>query len=225
MTDKSRVLVVEDDEDLCDTIAEAFKAEDYIVEKVRTVRDAKQKIETEDWDLAIIDVLLPDGSGYAIVRGLVSKADTRIIILTGRDTVADRVEGYTHGADIYLSKPVSEAELLAAAGAALRRRDSPGHPATEWNLDPASGYLRAPNGEKTMLSTRETLFMQRVMQTPGQPVTRQELQKLLSPNATDQGGRGLDMFVARLRRHIETDLKTDAPVLTVQRVGFVFKDI
>ncbi len=118
---RKKIIVVEDDDDFRETLLDALSSTPHEICGVANVKAFQQKSANETFDLAVVDINLPDGSGYAVVRSLRDTAPTKIIILTGRDTVADRVEGYTHGADIYMVKPTSEAELLAAIEALLRR--------------------------------------------------------------------------------------------------------
>ncbi len=221
-----KIVVVEDDEDLRNTIIDTLSTEDYHPLGAGSVKEFKKLVAGEQIDLAIVDINLPDGSGNAIVR-MLANTPARTIVLTGRDAVADRVEGYNSGADIYMVKPTSEAELIAAASALLRRVEAE-HSATQrpkssWRLEAETGTLHAPNGGLIRLNMRETAFMERLMQTPGKVVERDELRRLVSLQDFPSGGRALDMFIARLRRRIEKDAEGIAPIVTVPRKGFAFQ--
>lgn len=218
-----RVLIVEDDEDFRDTLQYALSSANRIVAGVSSAKDFRDKAAEDRYDLAIVDINLPDDSGFAIVRFLRETSNTKIIVLTGRDTITDRVEGYTHGAHIYMVKPTSQAELLAAVESLLRDRSAGGTEVSGWRFDKENGFLHAPDGEKVTLSIRQMDFMKRLMRTPDKAVKRDELRRVIGIEETDESGRALDMFVTRLRRDIEEQVKFKAPIETVPRQGFAFR--
>jgi DNA-binding response OmpR family regulator len=222
MGDVDNIIIVEDDEDLRETLRYALSSETRSVSAVSTAKEFREQLGSQRFDLAIVDINLPDDSGFAIVRSLRETSSTRIIVLTGRDTITDRVEGYTHGADIYMVKPTSHAELLAAVESLLRRdRAKSAERAHGWRIDDEDGSLRAPGGQKISLGLRQTIFMKRLMRSPDKAVKRDELRKLVGID--DQSSRALDMFVARLRREIEVQANDKAPIETVPRQGFAFR--
>src|SRR5512137_2015856 len=102
-----KILLVEDDDDFRETLQYALSSPDRAVTAVNCAAQFR-KIAGDRFELAIIDINLPDDSGFALVRHVRESSSTRIIILSGRDTMADRVEGYTNGADIYMVKPTAQ---------------------------------------------------------------------------------------------------------------------
>lgn len=218
-----RVLIVEDDEDFRDTLQYALSSANRIVVGVSSAKDFRDKAAEDRYDLAIVDINLPDDSGFAVVRFLRETATTKIIVLTGRDTITDRVEGYTHGAHIYMVKPTSQAELLAAVESLLRDKAAAGAEASGWRFDKDNGFLQAPDGAKVTLSIRQMDFMKRIMRSPDKAVKRDDLRRTIGIEETDESGRALDMFVTRLRRDIEEQVKFKAPIETVPRQGFAFR--
>jgi DNA-binding response OmpR family regulator len=218
-----RVLIVEDDEDFRETLQYALSSASRIVTGVSSAKDFREKAAEDRYDLAIIDINLPDDSGFAVVRFLRETSTTKIIVLTGRDTITDRVEGYTHGAHIYMVKPTSQAELLAAVESLLREKDAGGAETSGWRFEKDDGLLRAPDGAKVSLSIRQMDFMKRLMRSPDKAVKRDELRRVIGIEETDESGRALDMFVTRLRRDIEEQAKFKAPIETVPRQGFAFR--
>ncbi|MEK4034964.1 response regulator transcription factor [Methylocystis sp. IM3] len=215
-----KIIVVEDDDDLRETIVYALASDARSVTGASSAKEFRELAAKEHFDLAIVDINLPDDSGFAIVRSLRETTATKIIVLTGRDTITDRVEGYTHGADIYMVKPTSQAELLAAVESLLRR-EKPKSAERGWRIDDDDGSLRAPGGHKVTLGLRQTAFMKRLMRSPEKAVNRNELRKVVGID--DDSSRALDMFVARLRRDIEQQAKCKAPIETVPRQGFAFR--
>lgn len=219
-----RIVIVEDDEDLRETLKHALSSPSRLVTSVANAAEFREKAGDDRFDLAIIDINLPDDSGFAVVRRLRDTSRTKIIILSGRDTMADRVEGYTHGADIYMVKPTPQAELLAAVESLLKRDSTEpgGGELAGWRVE-KEGSLTAPGGQKVHLSVRQLDFMKRLMRSPGTAIKRDELRRVIGIEETDESGRALDMFVTRLRREIEDQVKQKAPIETVPRQGFAFR--
>jgi DNA-binding response OmpR family regulator len=218
-----RVLIVEDDEDFRETLQYALSSRTRLVTGVSSAKEFREKAAEDRYDLAIVDINLPDDSGFAVVRFLRETSTTRIIVLTGRDTITDRVEGYTHGAHIYMVKPTSQAELAAAVDSLLREKADGAGEASGWRFDKDDGYLHAPDGAKVTLSIRQMDFMKRLMRSPEKAIKRDELRRVIGIEETDESGRALDMFVTRLRREIEEQVKFKAPIETVPRQGFAFR--
>ena len=118
-----KLLLLEDDDLLAESLAESLKDNGYLVDVAASVKAASSLMATERYELAIIDVGLPDGSGLTLVsQWRQQNRDTPILILTARDTWEDKVTGLEKGADDYLTKPFHEAELMARLKALLRRR-------------------------------------------------------------------------------------------------------
>jgi DNA-binding response OmpR family regulator len=218
-----RVLIVEDDEDFRETLQYALSSRTRLVTGVSSAKEFREKAAEDRYDIAIVDINLPDDSGFAVVRFLRETSTTKIIVLTGRDTITDRVEGYTHGAHIYMVKPTSQAELAAAVDSLLREKADGAGEASGWRFDKDDGYLHAPDGAKVTLSIRQMDFMKRLMRSPEKAIKRDELRRVIGIEETDESGRALDMFVTRLRREIEDQVKFKAPIETVPRQGFAFR--
>jgi DNA-binding response OmpR family regulator len=218
-----RVLIVEDDEDFRETLQYALSSRTRLVTGVSSAKEFREKAAEDRYDLAIVDINLPDDSGFAVVRFLRETSTTKIIVLTGRDTITDRVEGYTHGAHIYMVKPTSQAELAAAVESLLREKADGAGEASGWRFDKDDGFLHAPDGAKVTLSIRQMDFMKRLMRSPDKAIKRDELRRVIGIEETDESGRALDMFVTRLRREIEEQVKFKAPIETVPRQGFAFR--
>jgi len=121
LVDVSRILVVEDEEDIAEFISLELVHEGYVVETVSDGRAAAVKAIAEPWDLILLDIMLPEMSGMEVCRRIRAESDVPIIMLTARQSVPDRVAGLDAGADDYLSKPFAIEELLARVRAFLRR--------------------------------------------------------------------------------------------------------
>lgn len=220
--ESKKLLVIEGDEGLREATIAALSSRGRTVDGASSANEFRRLAAKNLFDLAVVEINLPDDSGFAVVRSLRKNAYTRIIILTERDTIADRVEGYTNGADIYMIKPTPAAELLAAVESLLRRSAvEEGQEMAGWRLDDL-GNLAAPDGAMAKLNSRQSAFVKRLMGSPGRAVNRDELRKVIGITKTDESGRALDMFVRRLRSNIEEQLHRRAPIETVSRQGFVF---
>ena len=226
MHSQKKVLFVEDDADFRSSLIDAFNLKGYETTGAGSVDEFIKKAELEKFDLAFVDLNLPDGSGYAVTRTLRQSSDTKIIILTARETIGDRVEGYTHGADIYMVKPTSIAELLAATEAILKPRkmseDSNSH--STWFIDEDKQVLQAPNNKTFAPSKRQYLFLQFILSRPEALVQRDELWKVISPHKNDNSGKALSMFVTRLRKEIEIETDLKFPIETISGRGFIFQN-
>ncbi len=209
-----------------DLLIDGLASKGYDACGTESAIDFQRKAAAETFDLAIVDINLPDGSGYAIARALRASSDTRLIILTGRDAVVDRIESYTSGADIHLVKPTTLAELLAAIEALLQRRDADviNRSSSGWRLNVHASTLISPGGDSVELSLRECALMRRLMRTPGQVVETDELRAILDMTELDANSQALTMLVSRLRRRIKEAVKLEAPIQTVFRQGFAFRD-
>jgi len=218
------IMIVGEDADSVEDYFFRDNSPEYSIVKAKSLKEAQANLHNKLWDLAIVDVCLPAGSGYAVMRELSSGMAERIMAVTDRNSVADRVECYTHGADTILTKPFIDAEFTAAIASMLRRvKKQSGSRMRDWNLDVETRRLQSPEGKSVPLSERDFDFMKTIMAAAGEPVTREDLLALLEPEGTSTNVRSLDMRVARLRRHIEDHLDTPAPILTIQKVGFVFE--
>lgn len=217
-----KLLLVEGDPELRKTLASVLSLGNRAVTSVGTAREFRDLEHVGCFDLVIVDLNLPDDSGFAIIRFLRQTSPARIIVHTRRDTLTDRVEAYTQGADIYMVKPTPEAELLAAVDSLLGRVSAPAKSGSSgWRLDDA-GNLIAPGGERVALSSRQNAFMKCLMRSPGKAIARNELRRAIGIEETDESGRALDMFVRRLRGSIEAQVGDRGPIKTVYRLGFAF---
>lgn len=223
---RHRVLVIEDDPAIRQGLVDALTFEGY---EVRWAADAPRGLEAalqgRD-DLILLDLMLPGGDGFDLLGELRRRAHgVPVIILTARGREADRVRGLKMGADDYVVKPFSIRELLARAGAVLRRSAERGEislhtPIPGGQIDLARRELRFDDGERAELSERETELLAYLITHAGRAISREEmLEKIwrLNPRAHGQT-RTIDMHIARLR-----DKLRDAELIrTVRGKGYMF---
>lgn len=200
-----RVLVVEDDSSLAATLRLGLAAEGFEPTLTDTVAGATTLIARTSFPLALVDVNLPDGSGFALVPRLKDRG-IRAIMLTARGTVPDRVHGFELGADDYMAKPFSFEELV------MRMRAVARHPAASDRL-PVLAYadvevqlehqeaMRA--GQPLRLTRREYDLLCLFLRNPGRTLTREQILERVWGFDAEVGGGVLDVYISYLRRKLE----------------------
>nr|WP_298379445.1 response regulator transcription factor [uncultured Halomonas sp.] len=209
-----RLLLVEDDDLLADSLSEALEDEGYRVDVAGLVREADALMNSEEYSLAILDLGLPDGSGLELLkRWRRNGRHLPILALTARDSWEDKVEGLHGGADDYLTKPYHEAELLARLHALLRRGSSAVETTLSVNgiaLDEASKRACDANGTWHALTATEYCLLRYLMRHPDRVLSKGQLLEQLYTLEQDAAAPNLvEVYVGRLRRllgknHIQT---------------------
>jgi DNA-binding response OmpR family regulator len=223
-----RLLVVEDEPDLANAIARGLRRDGHAVDVALTAGDADIKLRTGGYDLVCLDWNLPDGSGLGLCRALVSGelptfegAPPRILMLTARDAVEDRVAGLDSGADDYLVKPFAFAELSARVRALLRRDDDLG-PVIEvgsLRMDPAR-FEASRAGEELDLTAKEFSLLHYFMAHAGTVLSQEHLLEHVWDEMADPMTNVVRVTVSNLRKKLG-----DPPViLTVSGRGYRLED-
>jgi two-component system OmpR family response regulator len=220
------VLVVEDEEKLANLLARGLREEGHAADVARRGEDALWMARATDYDAIVLDVMLPGCNGLEVCREL--RRDgvwAPVLMLTARDAVENRVEGLDAGADDYLVKPFSFAELLARLRA-LARRAPVERPvvleAGDLRLDPA-GH-RAWRGETELdLSAREFALLEAFMRRPGQVLSRLQLTESAWDARYDGRSNLVDVYVRYLRQKIDRPFERHA-LETVRRSGYRLRE-
>ena len=218
-----RILMVEDDEDLCAVVDLHLRREGYTVDYAHTGADGLHFAQQNAYDLILMDRMLPEGDGLAVTAQLRRQGLTvPVLMLTALDGVRDRVDGLDAGADDYLSKPFAAEELLARIRALGRRPqqwESTGRlTAGDLELDTELCALRGPGGP-CPLSKREARLLELFLRNRGQTLTRELLlARVWGPDAPVEDGN-LDNYVHFLRRRLNT-VESRARLLTARGVGY-----
>ena len=204
-----RLLIVEDESDLASAIARGLRRQGYAVDLAETAGEAEIKIASAEYDLVLLDWNLPDGSGVEICQGLsngtvnVFAERPRVLMLTARDEVDDRVAGLDAGADDYLVKPFAFAELAARVRALLRREDavSPVIEAAAIALDPAR-FEATLEGERLELTSKEFSLLQYFMMNTGVVLSQERLLEHVWDEMADPFTNVVRVTVSNLRKKL-----------------------
>jgi DNA-binding response OmpR family regulator len=218
-----RILVVEDEQKIAQFLRKGLTEKGYAVETVSDADAALQRLESEPFDLLILDLLLPGSrDGLELCREVRARGiAAKILMLTARDTVENKIEGLDAGADDYLVKPFSFRELLARLRALLRRTESaPPGPLTLGSLryDPESREVDR-GGEVVRLTAREGALFELLLRRKGNVVSRSEIQARIWEDSFDLSTNIIDVYINALRKKLDP-VSRDRIIQTVRGVGY-----
>ena len=201
-----RVLLIEDDRKAAKLLAKGFQEEGFVVDVAQTGEAGEEQAAVNEYDVIVLDWLLPGKDGIAVCQALRARdLSTPILMLTARDSLADRVSGLSTGADDYLTKPFAFAELLARIRALLRRSRL-ARPAvlrvTDLALDPASRRVTR-GGVRIGLTSKEYTILEVLMQNAGETVSRTRLVERVWDEASEVLDNLVDVHVSHLRKKID----------------------
>ncbi len=220
-----RILVVEDDPAVADVLTFHLQTEGYEINVVADGLTAAS-LDGDDYDLVLLDVTLPGLSGLEVCRRLRSTSIVPILMLTARTSETDRVLGLEAGADDYLGKPFSMAELTSRVRAILRRQEMHRVHSTVLQVGDLRIDLLArtvTTGSRVLsLTTAEFTVLNALAATPDKPLSRREIMKLLG--ASSYGRASCDTHIKNLRRKLEVDPAHPQYLLTVRGLGYVLTD-
>ena len=221
-----RLLLVDDDTELCGLLAPLLAALGPTVTCAHSIAEAMDELTRADFHLVILDVQLPDGSGFSIASHLHRHSpQTGIIMLTRLADPAWQVAGYDVGADVYLPKPISP-DVLCAAVRSLAGRLHQGMSASvsqtsHWRLEGDGWRLFAPDGRWVALNQAERVLARCFFSQAQRVVSRQELVRVLEQDDPGNDAQRLDMLIHRLRRKVEAAGLPRLPLQSVRGQGYV----
>lgn len=230
---KQKILVVDDEPELRQVLRTTLEKENYEVSEAGNADEMRQVFSEEDFDLVILDLMLPGEDGLSLTRYLKERSDVGVIILTGKGESVDLIIGLEMGADDYVAKPYNRRELLARIKSVMRRsnRSSEGNAAAAetakshisfsgWQLDLPHHKLAAPNGSDVPLTMAEFQLLRVLLESPGQPVGRDKLSLKIFNKELKENSRNIDALVRRLRMKLETDENQQQMIKSVRGSGY-----
>ena len=223
------VLVVEDEESIVTPLAEALERDGFDAQVAATAGEALELARRLRPDLVLLDLMLPDASGFDVCRELRRESDVPIIMLTARGEEADRVVGLELGADDYIVKPFSAREVVARIRAVLRRAQRAGPDTAadapiaigDVRLDPAARTVTR-DGEQLELSRKEFDLLHLLMRNAGTVLRRERLIEEVWQTSWFGSTKTLDVHVASLRKKLRDDPSAPRYLHTARGVGFRF---
>lgn len=226
---ETHLLVVDDDERIRTLLRRFLMRSGYFVTTARDAAHARRLLAGLDFDLIVLDVMMPGEDGFSLTRDLRKRSQTPILLLTAKGGTDDRITGLESGADDYLAKPFEPRELLLRIAAILRRMPAAESRGPKYlslgalRYDAAKGELW--QGEQPVrLTGSEQTLMRRLAETPGEAVDRPTLIEELGRDP-DEGGensdRAIDVQITRLRRKIEPDPREPRYLQTVRGAGYM----
>ncbi|MDH4438995.1 MAG: response regulator transcription factor [Rhizobium sp.] len=201
-----RVLLVEDDEMLGDAVKTHVHRQGHAVDWTLSRNEAEASLAAATYDLVLLDLRLPDGSGLDILKGLRTRRDeVPVIIMTAHDQVSDRIAGLNAGADDYLVKPVDLGELQARIHAVSRRYGT--HKLPALTIDGVSVYpserrIAGADGDDIQLSSREWAVLDRLIARKRAIVSKAQIEEALYEFGAEVESNTVEVYVSRLRRKL-----------------------
>ena len=225
----TKILIVEDEDSVLDPLELLLSKEGFSIETARNGREGLDKFWKVSPDLVLLDIMLPEVSGTEVCRQIRAKSNVPIIMLTAKDTEVDKVVGLELGADDYIVKPYSKAELVARIKAVLRRGLSE-HTSSEGGVITAGPvsidvdrHAVSIGGENISLPLKEFELLEFLVRNSGRVLTRTQLIDRVWGSDYFGDTKTLDVHVKRLRAKIEKDPANPTYILTIRGLGYKFE--
>jgi DNA-binding response OmpR family regulator len=224
---EARVLLVDDDRELCQMLCEYLDAEHFDVKSVHDGGDALAELQANDFEIVILDVMLPSVGGFDVLRKLGASYDTPILMLTARGDDVDRIVGLELGADDYLSKPFNPRELVARIRAILRRvsnRSARGGVPDELVVGPITlntGTRQVRVAEQPVgLTGAEFRVLELLMRSAGQVISRDSMTEQALGRKLAAYDRSIDTHISNLRRKLDLEAGKNPEIKNVRGSGY-----
>jgi two-component system copper resistance phosphate regulon response regulator CusR len=220
-----RILVIEDDLSIADFLTRGLREEGYTVAHAADGEEGRRRLETDSWDMVLLDCWLPKTDGLTVLRQFRQQGGTSpVLVLTARDAVADRVRGLDSGADDYLCKPFAFAELLARIRSLSRRQDRRGSTLLSFedvSVDLASQRVER-NGKRIDLTVKEQSLLIYLLRNVGKVLSRTSIYEHVWNEQYDGTSNTLEVHIMELRRKLE--LYGPRLIFTVRGRGYTLSE-
>ena len=222
------ILLVEDDIEISEMLKNYLTVENYKVTCAYDGKEACNYFDRTEFSLVLLDLMIPKISGMDVMQHIREKSVVPIIIVSAKDTETDKTLGLSLGADDYITKPFSVAEVLARIKANLRRRNQYDHAVVdipevltagglEMNL---SDYTLLKNGKRVELTAKEFEILKLLMQNPKKVYTKEQIYSLVWNDAYLGDENAVNVHISRLRNKIEENTRNPRYILTVWGIGY-----
>lgn len=201
-----KFLLIEDNRELAHATASRLQIEGHVVDHAETIEDAISFSDTSEYDMVLLDIMLPDGDGRSYLEHHQNtRKDSPVIVLTARSQVSDRISLLDLGADDYITKPFDHAELQARCRAVMRRKQGSSQPVITFgdvSYDPGECQLRVGD-TPVQLRNRELRIFELMINAPGRIFSKQKLCDRLFSYDADVSENAIEVYIGRIRRHLE----------------------
>ena len=222
----SKILLIDDDEELCELVSEYLTVEDFTVEAVHDGESGLQNAVSDKFDLVILDVMLPKMNGFDVLRELRLTSKIPVLMLTARGDDMERIVGLEIGADDYLPKPFNPRELVARIRAILRRTEPEQISNSKLQVDDievSTGARSAKKGgEDLNLTAVEFDLLVALLKNAGKIINKEELSETVLDRKLSPYDRSLDMHISNLRKKLGTREDADERIKTIRSVGYIY---
>ncbi len=228
----SRILIIDDDVGLCDLLTEYLSSEGFTVESAYDGEEGEARALSGDYDLVVLDVMLPRVSGFEVLRRLRVRTAVPVLMLTARGDDVDRIVGLEMGADDYLPKPFNSRELVARIRAVLRRsRQEPGvspgkTPPQKLKIDDVEldvGTLEVLcQGKPIDLTAVEFKLLEVLLRSAGLILSREELTEAVLGRTLSPYDRSIDVHISKLRRKLGSKTSGMERIRSVRNAGYLY---
>ncbi|MBL8125733.1 MAG: response regulator transcription factor [Pyrinomonadaceae bacterium] len=224
----NKVLIIDDDEDLCELVSEYLTVEGFDTSVVHDGRSGLDAARTGAYDLAILDVMLPKMNGFEVLKNLRTDSSLPVLMLTARGDDMERIVGLESGADDYLPKPFNPRELVARLRAILRRSTTDGTERTsekinvdDIELSEASRTAKL-NGDEVILTSVEFDLLKHLLLEAGKIIKKEDLSIRVLDRELSPYDRSLDMHISNLRKKLGPRPDGSDRIKTVRSVGYIY---
>ncbi len=222
----SKILLIDDDEELCELVSEYLTVEGLTVEAVHDGESGLRNAVSNQFDLVILDVMLPKMNGFDVLRELRQKSKIPVLMLTARGDDMERIVGLEIGADDYLPKPFNPRELVARIRAILRRTETEQLPNSKFQVDDIEVSISArsakKDGEDLNLTAVEFDLLVALLKDAGKVINKEDLSETVLDRKLSPYDRSLDMHISNLRKKLGTREDDDERIKTIRSVGYIY---
>ena len=222
-----KILIIDDDEELCELVAEYLTVEGFKIESVNDGASGLERALSGDYELAILDVMLPKMNGFDVLRALRLKSKLPVIMLTARGDDMERIVGLEIGADDYLPKPFNPRELVARLRAILRRTKTVDeHTGEKLDVDgialSTASRTAMIDGAELSLTSVEFELIAELLREAGTIIRKEDLSERVLERKLSPFDRSLDMHISNLRKKLGSRVDGSDRIKTIRSVGYIY---